>query len=101
MEYIAYVVSQTETDYTVLSSHDKVYHTMPLPIVFGECGLPDGTKLLIQEHVFNPSKILTACKEYDSHLKRKKSRYQLSKSKIARNQQLQVSIPLVSPHQVN
>lgn len=74
--WMAFVINQTETDYTIISERDKQYHTLPLPIRFGNTRLPDGSVVNIQETIFSPHQIFMACKGYVYDLVRKRQQYQ-------------------------
>lgn len=71
----AFVVNQTETEYIIISERDKKYHTLPLPIEIGDIRLPDGSIVSIQDTIFTPDKLFTACKNYQYDLERKRRQY--------------------------
>jgi len=81
----AFVINQSDTDYTIISERDKKYHTLPLPISFGNIKILDGSVVNIQETVFTPHQLYMACKGYQYDINRKRAQYQKrlnAKSKI-------------------
>lgn len=70
---VAFVIKQTDKDYTIIT--DTASHTLSLPINFDSFQLDNGTWLKIQDFVFNPHKLYTACKEYNHNIQRKKLQY--------------------------
>jgi hypothetical protein len=77
MLYKGYVVYQTDTTYTVVSERDKSFHTILKKngeVVTGSVVMPDGHICNIEDKIFNPSMIYSACREYISDLKRHKKR---------------------------
>lgn len=71
----AFVISQDETSYTILSERDKKLHTLPLPVEVGDMRLSDGSIVSIQETIFNPERLYMACKNYQYDLERKRRQY--------------------------
>ena len=74
--YVAFVINQTETEYTIISERDKKYHILPLPIIFGNTRLPDESVVTIQEIVFGPHQLYIACKGYKYDITKKRNKYQ-------------------------
>lgn len=75
----AFVISQDETSYTILSERDKKLHTLSLPVEVGDMRLPDGSIVSIQETIFNPDRLYMACKNYQYDLQRKRNQYKKNK----------------------
>lgn len=74
--WIAFVINQTDTEYTILSERDKKFHTLPLPISFGNIRLPDESVVNIQDIVFAPHQLFMACKGYKYDIERKRKQYE-------------------------
>lgn len=93
----AFVINQSETDYTIISERDKKYHTLPLPIHQGNIALFDGTVVDIQETVFGPHQLYMACKGYQYDILRKRCQYQ--KRVILKKETKKETIPIstISP----
>ena len=72
----AFVINQSETNYTIISERDKKYHTLPLPIQQGNIQLDDGSVVDIQETIFGPHQLYMACKGYQYDILRKRNQYQ-------------------------
>lgn len=106
--YRAYVVAQSDTNYTIISERDKQYHVLPLPMKTGNVRLSDESIVNISEVMFNPSKMFSACREYESMLKRKRNQYQRRKNRKQEQYEVEgeslpymVSVPLVNPFTLN
>lgn len=74
--WTAFVINQSETEYTIISERDKKYYTLPLPIQQGNIVLPDSVVVNIQEQIFTPHKLFMACKQYQYDILRKRKQYE-------------------------
>ena len=92
----AFVINQSETDYTIISERDKKYHTLPLPISFGNIRIPDGSVVNIQETVFTPHQLYMACKGYQYDILRKRTQYQ-KRSALKKETKNETITPTISP----
>lgn len=70
-----FIVFETPTEYTVISNRDKQPHILlkkDYPRITGPIIMPDGHCCTINEYIFTPSRLYSACRVVVSDLARRK-----------------------------
>jgi hypothetical protein len=80
-----FIVNQSENEFTVISERDKQYHIVPGQVRSGNVIMPDGHCCCIDEYIFNPSMLFSACREYVYDLRRHKKRRTKNKETLKEN----------------